>query len=46
MATLQFLYRSKKDKGSKVALKKVSPRLAGGIGLFLMAAEFAWCMSR
>jgi hypothetical protein len=33
-------------KAFKVALKKVGSRLAGGIGLFLMAAEFTWCMTR
>ena len=33
-------------KAFKTALKKVGSRLAGGIGLFLMAAEFTWCMTR
>lgn len=33
-------------KAFKAVLKKVGSRLAGGIGLFLMAAEFTWCMNR
>ena len=30
----------------KKAVKKIGSRFLGGVGLFLMAAEFTWCMTR
>lgn len=33
-------------KAFKKAVKKIGSRVLGGVGLLLMAAEFAWCMTR
>lgn len=33
-------------KAFKKAVKKIGSRVLGGVGLFLMAAEFTWCMTR